>query len=103
MLDNERILSFGEAARTLPKFSGRTVATSTIWRWATKGIGGVRLETRRIGRRYITSHEALDRFTLALAERPERPPIPIPKPPTTCQREKQIAQAEARLQAVGIL
>jgi len=104
MLLNETILTFAEAAKSLPSFHGKRVHTSTIWRWARKGLHGVKLETRRLGSRFITSAEALDRFSKALSEieLPQRP-APPPKKTTNRQREKSIARAEATLRAGGIL
>src|SRR4051812_18032861 len=41
-------------------------STATLWRWAMKGIRGVKLDTVVIGGRRYTSVEAFDRFTLGL-------------------------------------
>ena len=40
----------------------------TVWRWIQKGVRGVRLEHIRVGRRILTSDEAVERFFFALAE-----------------------------------
>ena len=76
MLTSETIVSFSEAAARLPRINGKKIHASSLWRWARKGIHGVRLETRRLGGRFVTSLEALDRFAKRLAEidPPERPP-----------------------------
>ena len=107
MIEDEQCLTFSEAAKRLPKFGGRFVHTSTLWRWSTKGLRGVRLETRRLGGRFVTSVEALDRFGAALAkvdnERRNAPPIAIPKPRTEKRRERQIESAKSQLRAAGIL
>jgi hypothetical protein len=67
MLNTEKIVSFTEAAEALPEINGKAVHPSAIWRWARKGIKGIRLETLRLGGRFLTSMEALDRFGKALA------------------------------------
>lgn len=40
----------------------------TLWRWALKGLQGVRLETIKIGGRRYTSFEAIDRFAARLTD-----------------------------------
>jgi Protein of unknown function (DUF1580) len=65
---NEDTFPFAEAARRLPRLRGnRPVNPATIWRWASHGLRGVRLETVRIGGTICTSSEALRRFFAALA------------------------------------
>ncbi len=109
MLNGERLLTLTEAAKTLPRLNGKKIATTTLWRWATQGIRSIRLETRRIGRRVVTSVEALDRFTAALADLPPetRPRYQkrrenAPKPRTERERARALARAEAELDAAGI-
>jgi len=108
----ERQMTLAEAARTLP---GRP-SLSTLHRWRTRGLRGVRLRTskcggRRVvsaadleaffaevtlrvdGRRY-TRREALQRFserTMAVGE--SEPPLAQ----TSNRREQEIATAERRL------
>jgi len=67
MLHDEQIITFSEAAKSLPAINGRKPHASTIWRWARKGVNGIRLETRRLGGRFVTSLEALERFSEKLA------------------------------------
>jgi hypothetical protein len=56
-------------ARRLPCLrNSRPVHASTLWRWATKGLRGVRLETARVGGVRVTSAEALRRFFAALEQ-----------------------------------
>lgn len=67
-IQNETLLTLSEAARTLPRFNGKNVHSSTLWRWATVGLQGVRLDHVLVGRRMCTSLKALSRFMNALAE-----------------------------------
>ena len=67
MLNSEKVVSFTEAAKALPVINGRRIHPSALWRWARKGVKGVRLETRRLGGRFVTSMEAIARFSKALA------------------------------------
>ena len=56
----EKLLSVNEAAKVIP---GRP-HLSTVWRWISYGVGGVRLETVQIGGRRYTSFEAIERFII---------------------------------------
>jgi hypothetical protein len=47
--------------------NGRPIHYTTALRWAQRGIRGVRLEAVRLGHRWVTSLEALDRFAARLA------------------------------------
>jgi hypothetical protein len=112
MLQEETILTFAEAAKALPKVNGKRPHAATLWRWARKGIKGVCLETRRVGGRFVTSPEALERFTKSLAEiplhtPPNTPPtapavVTAPRPRSERQRSRDIARAESELAAAGI-
>jgi hypothetical protein len=76
---DESVLTLSQAARALPKLGTRHVSPVSVWRWCRKGIKGVHLEHARIGRRIVTSREALTRFTdaLAAADRPPKRDAPV--------------------------
>lgn len=104
---NEKLVSLTEAVKLLPPVDGRRLHVSSLWRWAQKGVQGVRLETRRIGRRIVTSAEALERFTEKLAEvspagRPRKPAARKAGQRSDAQRERDVAQAEAELDRAGV-
>jgi Protein of unknown function (DUF1580) len=64
---DEGLLYLSEIPRHLPStLLGRRVHLSTVIRWRTRGVGGVRLEAVRLGGRWVTSREALARFTAAV-------------------------------------
>jgi hypothetical protein len=65
---DEHVLTPAQAARYLPKIGLSAVSPTTVWRWCRKGVRGVHLEYARVGRRIVTSREALTRFGDALAE-----------------------------------
>jgi hypothetical protein len=68
-LTTEKVVSLAEAGRILPRHRrGRPVCVSTLWRWATKGHSGVKLETARLPCGLVTSVEALQRFMQRLSE-----------------------------------
>jgi hypothetical protein len=98
MIDHtaETLLTFAEAAAVLPD----RPHVSTIHRWRLRGIGGVKLDTIRIGGRRYTSHEALERFinaTTAAADGIK----PAKEAPRKRQRQRH-EQAERELDAAGI-
>lgn len=72
-IQSDRILTFQEAARSLPG----TPHLSTLHRWRLKGIRGVRLKSCLIGGKRYTSREALQQFvdaTSAATDRRISPP-----------------------------
>jgi hypothetical protein len=105
VLANETLLGLGQAARRVPSGrANRPVNPSTIFRCIHDGVkrwdgSVVRLEAVRLGGRWLTSLEALQRFaeaqTPALAD-----PAPTPRTPTARQRASERAAAE--LAKVGI-
>lgn len=66
----ETRLGMTEAARLIPsKKQGKPTHVSTVKRWILRGSRGVRLEGIRVGGQWITSREALERFSAALTAR----------------------------------
>jgi hypothetical protein len=104
VLFDEELLTFTEAAKSLPAVNGSRLHPATIWRWSTKGVRGIRLETRKLGGRSLTSKEALERFTTALAEAGPitRENHTSPRPRSPERRLKEIATAEAELASAGL-
>lgn len=106
MLTSETIVSFAEAAARLPRINGKKIHASSLWRWARNGIRGVRLETRHLGGRVVTSMEALERFSKELAEmeQPERPPRSSLrlKARSSAKERRDIERAYAQLEKHGI-
>jgi hypothetical protein len=58
----EQVMTFAEAAGWLERRFGRRPNIASIWRWATKGIRGIRLATIALGRFRYTTESALERF-----------------------------------------
>jgi len=68
-LEREQVLSLRQATDSLPRLrQGRRVHISTVYRWISRGVGGVRLEAVKLGRTLVTSREALQRFADRLTE-----------------------------------
>jgi len=87
---------------TLTKLAQRErVNTSTAWRWAQRGVKGIKLETFKIGGRRYTTNEAFIRFvegTTAAANGEQ----PAQQARTNRQRELAVDRAEAELAHDGI-
>lgn len=64
--DTDQILTLGQAARRARPAGERPVSPSTIWRWHTRGVAGVQLETLCFGSKRYTSVEAMDAFFNAI-------------------------------------
>jgi hypothetical protein len=92
------------AASKLPCFAnrraGKRINVSTLWRWSTTGVRGVKLETVMAGGSRATSLEAIERFFEALTQAADRQPV-ASAPRLTRQRRQQIEAAERRLADAG--
>lgn len=101
-LSNETVLSLTEAARHLPTGrNGKQVHRATVFRWAQRGVRGVRLETIQIGGTKCTSFEALQRFCERLAD---SRPHALGNTPEALhrQRKRQKRRAEEECEAAGL-
>jgi hypothetical protein len=58
----EPVMTFTEAAGWLERRFGRRPNVASVWRWATRGVRGVRLATIALGRFRYTTESALERF-----------------------------------------
>ncbi len=69
-------------------------SVATLWRWALKGVQGIRLETVKIGGRRFTSIEALDRFAsrLTAPRSPEGPNASV-------RRQQEMSRASEKAKA----
>lgn len=105
-ISSETTITIAEAAKMLPPGrNGRPVHFSAVLRWilqGTKGLDGrrVHLEAVRLGGRWITSHEALQRFADALTPRLDDDAAPRSR--TVGQRAKAAERAAAELAAMGV-
>jgi hypothetical protein len=95
-----------EAAGLLPgSRPGKRVNFSTVWRWVMRGVLAgdgvtrVRLEAVRIGAKWITSHEAISRFSAALTPDLDGSAATARTP---VERNRAASAASKRLEAIGI-
>lgn len=64
---SEPLLPLVEAAKLLPGNKGKHLHYETLRRWGKVGVRGVRLETKPLGGKKVTSPQAIDRFMDRLA------------------------------------
>ena len=100
----ESTLSLHDACRLLPSSrAGKKLNLCTIWRWITGGVRAidgtrVRLEAVRVGGRWLTSREAIERFSASLTGTPtEAAPIRTP-----AARQRAAEAAQKKLTAIGV-
>jgi hypothetical protein len=74
---SEEVFSLKRATRRVRR-DDRPVHISTMVRWATTGLRGVRLETAMVGGVRVTSDAALRRFLTALSGRDSQPQVVDP-------------------------
>ena len=56
-------MTLPQACQWLGEQTGRTPASSTMWRWVLRGVrGGIRLESFRVGGTSYTTREMVQRF-----------------------------------------
>ena len=94
---SESLLTLHDAAQLLPSNrAGKRVSFATVWRWVLRGVRAcdgqlVRLEAARVGGRWLTSREALERFAAALTSPIDAGGAPI-RTPTARNRDNRAAK-----------
>jgi hypothetical protein len=102
----ERPLALADAAKLVPAArGGKRCHLSTILRWVLKGSKApdgtlVRLEAARLGGRWLTSREALQRFSARLTPSPEADAQLYPRGPG--KRRRTSDRAAAELEKLGL-
>jgi hypothetical protein len=97
----EEILPFATAARRLPCLrKGRPVSPATLWRWASHGMRGIKLETCKVGGTTCTSAAAMRRFFAQLSGEADLQATTAPRIPTAS--DPASARAAAELEQLGI-
>ena len=97
-ITREQVITLREATAILPRQKGQKgLHISTLYRWCSRGVRGVRLETLKLGGRVVTSVEALQRFaercSAADSTQEQRP---------TGRRQREFNLAEEELKRAGI-
>lgn len=90
----ETVITFTDAAHVIP---GRP-HVSQVYRWAQRGLQGVKLEWIQIGGTRCTSLQALQRFFVALTAARSGQPLPSSTPRA---RQQHVDQAVSELVSAG--
>jgi hypothetical protein len=105
-LTAETPLPLAAAAKLVPPGrNGKRCHLSTLLRWICEGAKApsgevVRLDALRLGGRWLTSREALQRFAERLTPHLSDSPPPAPRTPTA--RSRAAARAARELESAGI-
>ena len=100
-------LSITQAARRLPSSrNGRPVSFASVFRWILKGVRiwdgrTVRLEAARLGRKWVTTPAAIQRFVMAQTPELESQDK-LKRIRTPGQRERAALRAAKELEKLGI-
>jgi hypothetical protein len=106
-LTAEAPLSLAAAAKLVPPArTGKKTHLSTLLRWILRGCRGpggvlVRLEAVRLGNRWMTSREAIQRFTERLTPRLDGDDVP-PIQRSESRRRRASERAAAELEQLGL-
>ena len=106
---HEGPMTLPQACQWLGEQTGRTPATSTMWRWVLRGVrGGIRLESFRVGGTSYTTRVMVQRFI----DRTSQSPATVTVSPAGVivtgdatldagdHRREQIAVAQERLKEI---
>jgi len=66
-LERDELISLSQLARRIPSTTGRGVNPSSVFRWATKGVRGHRLEVVHVVGRMLTTWHAFVDFSAAVS------------------------------------
>lgn len=99
----EDYLTLSEAAKRLPRMNGRRVNTSTLWRWCRRGVRGIHLEYRKIGRSIVVREVDMDRFFSELAKTDKALQTAPPVERKRSRRTKSAARQQAIQEANDVL
>lgn len=96
----EEVISLTQAAKQLPqRRQGKRPHVATLYRWASRGLRGIQLETIQVGGTLCTSLEALQRFFEQLSN----PSVSAAVCVGTKSRSQEIEKACKNLEQDGIL
>lgn len=79
---------------------GQVVSLPTVWRWAMRGLRGVRLRTAKIGGHTCTTQAWVREFFEMLSADRDVPTAPPRRTPT--QRQRAATRARRELRSAGI-
>jgi len=93
----ETLVPLSQVPKLLPpRSNGKRLHISAVYRWAQRGVRGVKLESIRIGGTTYTSREALQRF----AEGNHTPSQAVRTPASPTRRRRRAKAATQRVQEI---
>lgn len=92
---HEELLTLKQAAKILPGYPH----VSTLHRWRTRGVNGVKLITKKVGGRRVVNFGDLEDFVEATTAAADGKPAPVR---TARKRQLAIEAAERELAQAGI-
>lgn len=96
---SEKVFPLADGPKHLPRRRGnRAVHPATFFRWAQRGLRGIRLETLQVGGTKCTSVDAIQRFFERLGAAADGT---APAPGTTKQRQAAAGRANDELAKAG--
>lgn len=100
-IDSERLIALADVPAILPRRrGGKRVNSSCIYRWAQRGLRGIRLETLQCGGTKVTSKEALARFFRRLED--VNPVYAESVTPLTGRRQREHGQDDQYMTREGL-
>lgn len=99
-LNGEQLIALSEACGLFPRKQRKgggqqKLNISTLWRWISQGIHGIRLDAVRVGYHWFTSREAVARFMVASNAPRRRTPPPTPAELGLKHRRRSAAESQA--------
>jgi len=95
-IGTEQVVTLKDACALLPRRRrGKKPSVATLYRWATTGVRGVRLESIMVGGTRCTSIEAIQRFFDRLTEQRDQGRVTThPEAPGPATRRREIGVAK---------
>lgn len=99
-LKGEKLYTLEVACKMLPTERGKTghAGASALWRWITRGKGGVFLDALKMGAGWVTSEEALLRFGAEVSSGI----VPTQDDPSEADRQRRHKAAGEQMRAAGV-
>ena len=99
----DELITLREAAKLFPRRRrGKRPHFSTLWRWALRGVRGIKLEVISVGDTLCTTREALEAFARQVTAARGFSVCSPSAERSSRQRKREIAQAEHNLDRAGI-
>ena len=92
-MDSLITLSAATRLPWMPRRDGRPLHVATLYRWASRGVNGIKLSTVMVGRTRCTTEQELSDFFKALTEADMSKLAPVLRPASSREREQAAVKA----------